>query len=53
MSLPRTIKNIRASGFKKFWRDLNYIGDAKAGTLVGIDKNGNKFYENLEEQPGK
>lgn len=37
MSLARTIKHIRQAGLKKFWRDLQYIGDAKAGTLVGVD----------------
>jgi hypothetical protein len=26
------------------------IGDTKAGTLVGVDKYGNKFYENLQEE---
>ena len=25
-------------------------GDTKAGTLIGTDKFGNKFYENLEEE---
>lgn len=53
MSLPRTISHIRKSGLKKFWRDLNYIGDAKAGTLVGTDRNGNKYYEDLNEMPGR
>lgn len=38
MSLARTINYIRKEGIKKFWRDLNYIGDAKSGTLVGIDR---------------
>lgn len=37
MSLLRTIRNIRQVGLKQYWRDLQYIGDAKAGTLVGID----------------
>ncbi|KKY25628.1 putative nadh-ubiquinone oxidoreductase subunit [Phaeomoniella chlamydospora] len=27
-----------------------YIGDTKAGTLIGKDRFGNKFYENLEEE---
>ncbi len=38
MSLARTINAIRKDGIKKFWRDLNYIGDAKTGRLVGIDR---------------
>jgi hypothetical protein len=25
-------------------------GDTKAGTLIGADKFGNKYYENLEEE---
>lgn len=38
MSLARTINYIRKEGIKKFWRDLNYIGDAKSGRLVGVDR---------------
>ncbi|CEH14449.1 NADH:ubiquinone oxidoreductase, B17.2 subunit [Ceraceosorus bombacis] len=53
MSLARTIANARKAGLSKFWRDLQYIGDAKAGTLVGIDRNGNKYYEDLNEIPGR
>ncbi|KAN0064134.1 hypothetical protein ACQY0O_003301 [Thecaphora frezii] len=53
MSLARTINYIRQVGFKRYWRDLNYIGDAKAGRLVGTDRNGNRYYENLEEVPGR
>ncbi|CBQ69154.1 related to nadh-ubiquinone oxidoreductase subunit b17.2 [Sporisorium reilianum SRZ2] len=51
MSLARTINYIRREGLRKFWRDLNYIGDAKSGRLVGIDRNGNKYYENHDEFP--
>jgi hypothetical protein len=29
---------------------LHYIGDTKAGTLIGTDRYGNKFYENLAEE---
>lgn len=25
-------------------------GDTKAGTLIGVDRYGNKFYENMEEE---
>merc|ERR1711988_1664066 len=28
-----------------------YIGDTKAGTLIGTDRAGNKFFENMEELP--
>jgi hypothetical protein len=27
-----------------------YIGDTRAGTLVGTDRMGNKFYENITEE---
>jgi NADH:ubiquinone oxidoreductase subunit len=27
-----------------------YIGDTKAGTLIGTDRFGNKYYENLAEE---
>lgn len=30
--------------------DPSSSGDTKAGTLIGTDKFGNKFYENLEEE---
>ncbi|EPQ27672.1 uncharacterized protein PFL1_04810 [Pseudozyma flocculosa PF-1] len=53
MSLARTINYIRQVGLKRYWRDLNYIGDAKAGRLVGTDRNGNRYYENLNEVPGR
>ncbi len=29
---------------------MHYIGDTKAGTLIGTDRFGNKFYENLAEE---
>jgi len=35
---------------------MQYIGDAKAGTLVGTDQFGNKYFENLnpdDEIPGR
>lgn len=38
MSLARTVNYIRKEGLRKFWRDLNYIGDAKSGRLVGVDR---------------
>ena len=28
----------------------NVAGDTKAGTLIGTDSWGNKYYENLEEE---
>jgi hypothetical protein len=31
-------------------RTLKDAGDTKRGALVGIDRYGNKFFENLEEE---
>ncbi|KAG8769242.1 hypothetical protein FRC20_007051, partial [Serendipita sp. 405] len=39
-----------------WWRQLQYIGDAKSGRLVGTDRFGNRYFENLnaeEEIPGR
>lgn len=30
--------------------NLAIAGDTKAGTLIGVDRFGNKFYENMEEE---
>ena len=38
MSLYRTIDYIRKGGFAKYWRDMQYIGDAKWGRMVGMDR---------------
>jgi hypothetical protein len=36
---------------KSYGRNIDlYAGDTKAGTLIGKDRFGNKFYENLEEE---
>ncbi|KAK4051083.1 hypothetical protein OIO90_004823 [Microbotryomycetes sp. JL221] len=48
-SIRRTIQNIKAVGWRQAWRDLQYIGDIKAGKFVGQDEHGNKFYENQDE----
>ncbi|CAI2173667.1 16577_t:CDS:2 [Funneliformis geosporum] len=48
-SLTRTFKNFLKIGPKEYLRQMMYIGDTKAGTLVGIDQFGNKYYENIEE----
>ncbi|WFD24792.1 hypothetical protein MEQU1_003497 [Malassezia equina] len=53
MSLQRTLKYIQQGGFSKYWRDMQYIGDAKWGRMVGIDSNGNMYWENNDEQPGR
>lgn len=31
-------------------QELRYLGDTKAGTLIGTDRYGNKYYENLEQE---
>ncbi|WFD04500.1 hypothetical protein MOBT1_003210 [Malassezia obtusa] len=53
MSIARTVDYIRKGGLAKYWRDMQYIDDAKWGKMVGIDSNGNKYWENVEEQPGR
>ncbi|KAM7204738.1 putative nadh-ubiquinone oxidoreductase [Naviculisporaceae sp. PSN 640] len=50
-TITRTLGNLRKIGLKEYWHQLQYIGDTKAGTLVGVDKAGNKYYENNEELP--
>ena len=37
-SLLRTIRSMRRVGLKEWWRQLQYIGDAKSGTFVGADQ---------------
>ncbi|KAI3391920.1 hypothetical protein diail_6622 [Diaporthe ilicicola] len=49
-TITRTLGNIRKIGLKEYWHQLNYIGDTKAGTLVGTDKFGNKYYENWSDE---
>ena len=48
-SILRVVQNVQRMGLKNAWRQLNNIGDIKAGTLVGTDIHGNKFYENTSE----
>ena len=48
-SLTRTFKNFLKIGPREYLTQLKYIGDTRAGTLVGIDQFGNKYYENKEE----
>ncbi|KAF9571790.1 hypothetical protein EC968_010661 [Mortierella alpina] len=52
-SFPRTVKGFLSMGPARFMRQLNNIGDTKVGTLVGTDKFGNKYYENLNESYGR
>ncbi|KDQ64931.1 hypothetical protein JAAARDRAFT_28591 [Jaapia argillacea MUCL 33604] len=56
MSLARTLRHIQRAGIKQWWHDLNYIGDAKFGRLIGQDQFGNRYFENLnplDELPGR
>jgi len=38
VSLWRTIRSAQRTGLRAWWRQLQYIGDAKSGTLVGADQ---------------
>jgi len=49
-TLSRTFRYIRRVGVRQAMHDMHYIGDTKAGTLIGKDMLGNKYYENLEEE---
>ncbi|CAK7200979.1 hypothetical protein SEUCBS139899_003679 [Sporothrix eucalyptigena] len=49
-TITRTLGYLRRIGIKEYWHQLNYIGDTKAGTLIGVDKYGNKFFENMQEE---
>ncbi|KAI4944589.1 hypothetical protein J4E91_008592 [Alternaria rosae] len=49
-TLMRTLRNLRRIGIKEYGHQMANIGDTKAGTLIGQDKYGNKFFENLEEE---
>ncbi|CAG8436892.1 7621_t:CDS:2 [Ambispora gerdemannii] len=51
--ITRIIKNFFKVGPVSYWRQLQHIGDTKAGTLVGVDQFGNKYYENKEEIYGR
>ncbi|KAI9679093.1 MAG: hypothetical protein M1829_001763 [Trizodia sp. TS-e1964] len=44
-TLTRTLRNLRRIGVRP-----PDAGDTKAGTLIALDKYGNKYYENLEEE---
>ncbi|KAF7507257.1 hypothetical protein GJ744_010815 [Endocarpon pusillum] len=49
-TILRTLRNLRRIGFKDFGHQMQYIGDTKAGTLVGTDRYGNRYFENMEEE---
>lgn len=49
-TILRTLRNLRRIGIKDYGHQMQYIGDTKAGTLIGVDRYGNKFFENIEEE---
>ncbi|PLN82059.1 NADH-ubiquinone oxidoreductase subunit B17.2 [Aspergillus taichungensis] len=49
-TILRTLRNLRRIGFKEYGHQMQNIGDTKAGTLIGTDRFGNKYFENLEEE---
>ncbi|KAI7350272.1 hypothetical protein KC336_g22595, partial [Hortaea werneckii] len=49
-TIPRTLRNLRSIGLKEYGHQMQYMGDTKRGTLIGIDRYGNKYFENLEEE---
>ncbi|OZJ06078.1 hypothetical protein BZG36_01113 [Bifiguratus adelaidae] len=49
-TIGRTIKNLMKVGPANAWRQMNHISDTKAGTLVGIDALGNKYFENTVDE---
>ncbi|CED82174.1 ndufa12-domain-containing protein [Phaffia rhodozyma] len=56
VSLARTIRNIRRTGVKYWFRQMLYLCDAKSGDFVGKDRFGNKYFQNYnpeEEIPGR
>jgi len=50
-TITRTVKNLWKVGIKDYIVQMYYIGDTKAGKLIGKDRAGNKFFENMEELP--
>lgn len=56
VSLLRTLRSLRRVGFREWFRQMQYIGDAKSGRFIGHDQFGNRYFENLnplEEIPGR
>lgn len=49
-TLSRTIRNFWKVGWRDAAHQMQHIGDTKYGTLIGIDRYGNKYYENLQDE---
>ncbi|RMZ12732.1 hypothetical protein D0860_02825 [Hortaea werneckii] len=43
-TLPRTLRNLRSIGLKEYGHQM------QRGTFIGMDRYGNKYFENLEEE---
>lgn len=52
-TIGRTIKNILKTGPKDALHQMNNIGDTKWGALIGVDRFGNKYFENNDEISGQ
>ncbi|ORE19276.1 NDUFA12-domain-containing protein [Rhizopus microsporus] len=52
-TIGRTVKNFLKVGPSSYFKQMNTIGDTKWGRLVGVDANGNKFFENNDEVSGR
>ncbi|ORY72075.1 NADH ubiquinone oxidoreductase subunit NDUFA12-domain-containing protein [Pseudomassariella vexata] len=50
-TITRTVRNLWKVGIKDAFHQINYIGDTKAGVLIGTDRFGNKYFEDFEELP--
>ncbi|KZF19171.1 NADH-ubiquinone oxidoreductase subunit B17.2 [Xylona heveae TC161] len=50
-TITRTLRNLRKIGIKEYAHQMQYMGDTVAGTYVGTDRWGNKYYENTDELP--
>jgi len=48
VSLQRYVRNIYREGIRAWWRQLNYIGDAKSGRLVGMDQFWQQIFRELQ-----
>ncbi|KAJ5586340.1 NADH-ubiquinone oxidoreductase subunit B17.2 [Penicillium hetheringtonii] len=56
-TITRTLRNLRRIGVKDYFHQMMWLtnsraltGDTKAGTLIGTDRYGNKYYENMTEE---
>lgn len=45
-TVTRTFRNLRKIGLREAGHQMQHIGDTKAGRLVGVDKFGNRYFEN-------